>query len=274
MERLNKTLKQHDINIRTVDNILFDTREEASIARTEFQEIISIRNKVTKNSEESINAAIDEINNNNYVTVIKNRHLEELNNELVAAIRFADNLFLNENYSLSSINTEEQADKAVDELESTTLRNMDLLEARLSEIRAKREQIIEDNDRAIIENYLSTTVILIPDDITRTIQTIRASSIRTEKVKDEKVWYIVNNADNIMRKHNELLEKALKYEIRINTVNSEKKTENKGIFGFFSKAIEKGTSFIDGMQEKKEKEAWDFITNNGTRTIESVRNYR
>ncbi|GEM_PF-2414470 len=265
-------LEKHDINIRTVDSILFETREEAALAGEEFNEIISVRNGVVLNSEKSIKAAIDAIEDKEYKTIIKNRHLSELNNELLAAIRFEDQLFLNDNYSISSITAEDDADRVINELNDLVLRSMDLVKKRIVEVEEKRAFIIEEADREFVEAYFKSVVILNEADVEREVNNIRNLDIRTGRVKDEKANYVLLRAEKLIKKHNALLEKAIKYEIRMTSVKVEKKTEKKGVFGFISKAIEKGANLIDEIQEKSEKEAWDFITSCGDRSLDSIRN--
>lgn len=270
MNKFNEILKQHDINIRTVDGILFDTREESTLAVKEYNEIITICSKLTSPTEKSVRDAIEEVNK--FKTVVKDKYLAELNKKLIETIRNEEQTFLNNNYSVSNIATEEAADKAIVELEAMTLRNMDLLESRINEIKEKRRLIIEEQDKSVLEDYFNSETILDETDVQRVINNIRNFNIRTDKHKDSMIESITKNKESIIRKFNDLLDKATKYEIRINTPKQEKKPEKKGMFGFISKAIEKGADYIDGMQEKKEKEAWDIITKNGTRTLEGVRN--
>ncbi len=272
LDKFNEILVKHDINIRTVDGVLFETREEAAIANEEYEEIIAIKEKIVTYTEKSITAAIEELNSKEYKTSLKEKHLEELNKKLVETIRLEEQTFLNDKYAVNSINTEDEADIKISELEKMTLRNMDILEKRLIEIKEKRNIIIEEADRKYLDEYFSTVVILNPLDLERAIENISNIELRTEKVKREKIDYIRSRGEKIIKKHNELLQRALKYEVRMNTVKVEKVVEKKGFFGFISKTIEKGGNFIDGIQEKREKEAWDFITNNGERAIESITN--
>src|SRR5690606_32091996 len=60
-EEFNKILRQHDVNIRTVDGILFGTREDAQAAETEYCQITLISSKTDFKSEESIRSAVEEI---------------------------------------------------------------------------------------------------------------------------------------------------------------------------------------------------------------------
>lgn len=267
-----KILNEHDVNIRTVDGILFETREESNRARVELEEILEIRKDVLNNSEKSIKAAIEAIEAKEFQSIIKDKHLKELNKELEEAIRFEDQLFLNDNYSLSTIISEAEADKAIEELKGLVLRSMDLVEKRVEEVEEKRRLIIEEVDRKFVEDYFNSVVILNERDVEREVNNIRNLNVRTEEVKEEKASYVLLKAEKIIKKHNSLLEKALKYEVRMTSVKVEKKSEKKGVFGFISKAIEKGANIIDELQEKSEKEAWDFITNNGERTIDEVKN--
>lgn len=272
LNEFDKILKEHDINIRTVDGILFDTREEAKVAKLELDEILEIRKNVLVNSERSIKTAIEAIEAQEFKSIIKDKYLKELNKVLEEAIRFEDQLFLNDNYGLAAITSEEVADKALEELKGLVLRSMDLVERRIEEIVDKRCVIIEEADREFVEAYFKSVVILNERDVEREVNNIRSLNIRTEKVKEEKANNVLLKAEKIIKKHNSLLEKALKYEIRMTSIKLEKKNEKKGVFGFISKAIEKGANIIDEIQEKSEKEAWDFITNKGERTIESLRN--
>lgn len=272
LDEFERILKDHDINIRTVDGILFETREEAEIARSEYNDIMEIRKMVIANSEKTIKAAIEAIEAKSFKSIIKDKYLEELNKELEEAIRFEDQLFLNDNYSISAISTEEDADKAIEELKGLVLRSMDLVEKRVEEIKEKRSLIIEEADREFVDAYFNSIVILNERDVEREVRNIRNLNVRTEKVKEEKTNYVLLKAEKIIKKHNLLLEKALKYEIRMTSIKAEKKSDKKGVFGFISKAIEKGTNIIDELQEKSEKEAWNFITNDGERTIEEIIN--
>lgn len=272
LDEFEKILKDHDINIRTVDGILFETREEAEIARSEYNEIMEIRKMAIANSEKTIKEAIEAIEEKGFKSIIKDKYLKELNKELEEAIRFEDQLFLNDNYSISSISTEEDADKAIAELKGIVLRSMDLVEKRAEEIQEKRCIIIEEADREFVDAYFNSIVILNESDIEREVRNIRNLNVRTDRVKEEKANYVLLKAEKIIKKHNSLLERALKYEIRMTSIKAEKKSDKKGVFGFISKAIEKGANIIDELQEKSEKEAWNFITNNGERTIEEIKN--
>ena len=268
ISEFNRILKNHDIKIRTIDGILFETREEASLAKKEYLEIKSIRNNITCNTEKYISDAIKKIEEKNFKTAIKDKHLNELNKKLVEVIRFEEELFLNDKYNVEGIYKEEEADRGINELNSLKLRNMDLVENRIKEFKTKRENIIREKDKAFVDAYFNTVVILNESDIKKAIVNIRNLGVRTDEIKDEKIRYITEKSDKIIKKHNEMLDKAIKYEERIKSIKEVRKDDKKGVLGFINKAIEKGTNLIDEYQEKKEREAWEFITNNGTRNIE------
>lgn len=268
ISEFNRILKNHDIKIRTIDGILFETREEASLAKKEYLEIKSIRNNITCNTEKYISDAIKKIEEKNFKTAIKDKHLNELNKKLVEVIRFEEELFLNDKYNVEGIYKEEEADRGINELNSLKLRNMDLVENRIKEFKTKRENIIREKDKAFVDAYFNTVVILNESDIKKAIVNIRNLGVRTDEIKDEKIRYITEKSDKIIKKHNEMLDKAIKYEERIKSIKEVRKDDKKGLLGFINKAIEKGTNLIDEYQEKKEREAWEFITNNGTRNIE------
>ena len=108
------------------------------------------------------------------------------------------------------------------------------------------------------------------EGINKAIEAIRELDIRTTSLKDEKIKLIESKADKIMKKHSALLEKAKKYEQRKNEIPLTPKEEKSGFMGLITKAIDKGSSLIDEYQEKSEKEAWEFITANGMRSIKDV----
>lgn len=272
LKKFDEILVQHDINIRTIDNVLFETREAAEVARSEYNEILEIKSKIVTFTEKSLTDAIKELESKEHKTCLKEKHLKDLNIKLVETIRLEEQVFLNDNYAVSTITTEEIANNKLSALKDITLRNMDILEQRISEIEEKRIILIEESDRNYIEDFYSSLVMLNERQVSIAIESLNNISIRTTKIKEEKINYIHLKAEKIIKKHNDLLEKASKYEVRMNTIKEEKVEPKKGFFGFISKTIEKGGALIDGIQEKREKEAWDFITNNGTRTIDSVRN--
>lgn len=270
INKFNEILKQHDISIRTVDGILFDTREESTLATKEYNEISSIINKTNYNSEASVLSSIEQLSI--FETILKDKYLNILNEKLVEAIRYEDQLYLDENFSVNSIVNEEEADKLIASLKDIKLRNQDLVISRLKEIEEKRISIIESIDKETIDRYFSTVVILNESDLRNEINNIENFNIRTVRFKEDLINYLNLNSEKIMKKHKDLLDRAIKYEARINTVKQEAKPEKKGVFGFISKVVEKSANLMDSVQEKREKEGWDFITNNGTRSINSIIN--
>ena len=203
---------------RTVDGIVFDTIEEAMVAKDELKRIEDIENKVNVESEDDYKKIIEEIVNGDYKTIIKDKHILELNEKLA--------------------NT------------------------------------IEKEDREIVETYYNTLVFLDQESMKRGIAKIRNLDIRTKQVKEEKIRYIVNRSEKIIKRHRILLERAKRYEVRVKTLKTLPKEEKNALIRIISKTIEKGNDIIEDLQERSEREAWRFITNNGSRSIEDVEENR
>jgi tetratricopeptide (TPR) repeat protein len=258
----NKILDQHDLNIRTVDGIIFDTREEAHSANIEYEKVAVLLNTTDFKSEESVLSALDELRCFN--TKIGCKYLDIFNERLLSAIKYQDQSHLDNKFPLNKIVNEEMADTAISLLEKTQSRNMIQVEKRLQEIKEKRIMLIENTDKRTLDDYYNTMVILSDHDIDREINSIRNLNIRTTKLSEDLLNNINVNREDFIKKHNILLDKAIKYEARIRKVKKEMHEEKKGALGSITKAIKNGSDIIDSTQEKREKEGWDFITLNGT----------
>ena len=203
---------------RTVDGIVFDTIEEAELAKEELIRIQDIENKIKIGSEDDYKKIIEEIKNGDYKTIIKDKHILELSEKLV--------------------------------------------------------ETIEAEDRRVVEKYYNTLVFLDQESMKRGIAKIRNLDIRTKKVKEEKIRYIVNKSEKIIKRHRILLERAKRYEIRVKALKTLPKEEKNALIRIISKTIEKGNDIIEDLQERSEREAWKFITNNGNRSIKDVEENR
>ena len=188
------------------------------VAKDELKRIEDIENKVNVESEDDYKKIIEEIVNGDYKTIIKDKHILELNEKLA--------------------NT------------------------------------IEKEDREIVEKYYNTLVFLDQESMKRGIAKIRNLDIRTKQVKEEKIRYIVNRSEKIIKRHRILLERAKRYEVRVKTLKTLPKEEKNALIRIISKTIEKGNDIIEDLQERSEREAWKFITNNGRRSIEDVEENR
>lgn len=266
-------LKQHDLNIRTVDGILFEEREEANIARIEFEKILEIKENVNIKNEKIIQEAINKINGENFITIVKDRHLLELEVMLADSIILADQVSLNEKYNINrEFFSEEEINIAIEELRKLDIRTTDLKEERIRVYEGIKAKIIENEEKILLDNYFSKYVILTEMDLDLVKEKIKALNLRTESLKEEKINDLEFKAIFIIKKHNLQFEKAIKYEERIKGIKEVKTSSKTGFFGMINKVIEKGANIIEDMQEKSEKEAWNFITDNGNRSIEDVKN--
>lgn len=210
--------KSKEKEARTVDGIVFDTLEEAEVAKDELKRIQDIENKIKTGSESDYKEIIEEIRNGDYTTIIKDKHILELSEKLV--------------------------------------------------------ETIEAEDRKIVESYYNTLVFLDQESMKRGIAKIRNLDVRTKKVKEEKIRYIVSRSEKIIKRHRILLERAKRYEVRVKALKTLPKEEKNALIRIISKTIEKGNDIIEDLQERSEREAWRFITNNGTRSIEDVEENR
>ncbi|WP_312459060.1 hypothetical protein [Proteiniclasticum sp.] len=269
-----KILQKHDLAIRTVDGIIFETRDEAESAANEFNQIIELKKKTDFKSEESVLAAINEIRL--LKTPIGNKYLNIFNEKLNYAIKYQDQFLLDQNFSLSSITSEKMADSAIQELEKIKNRNMDLVEKRLQEIKAKRLSIIEAEDKRILDNFINSSIILNYTDAERVISDIKKINLRTEKLSSSAINTIFTDSDKIIKKHNDMLDKAIKYQARMSSSKKIESNEHKKSTNTFSKAFKSGSGILDRTQEKREKEGWDFITQQGhyPEKVESLRQRR
>ncbi len=269
-----KILQKHDLAIRTVDGIIFETREEAESATNEFKQIVELKKKTDFKSEESVLAAIYEIRL--LKTPIGHKYLNIFNDKLNQAIRYQDQFFLDQNFSLNRITSEEVADSAVHELEKIKSRNMDQVEKRLQEIKAKRLSIIEAEDKRILDNFISSAIILSYADAERVISDIKKMNLRTEKLSKNAIDNIWVDSDKLIKKHNDMLDRAIKYQARITRNKKAESNEQKNAGNSFTKAFKSGSDLVDRSQEKREKEGWDFITQQGQypEKVETLRQRR
>lgn len=265
-------LKQHDINIRTVDGILFEQREEADIAKLEFEKILEIKENVSPKNEAIIKEAINKINEQDFKTIIKDRHLIELEIILADSIIFADQILLNDKYNVNrKFATEEEVDATIEELQALEIRTISLKKERIRIYENIKAKIIEKEEKILLDNYLSKYIILTEMDLDFVKEKIRILNLRTEKLKEDKINDLEFKGIFIIKNHNSQLEKAIKYEQRRKSLKEVKTFSKSGFLGMINKVIEKGSNIIEDMQEKSEREAWNFITDGGNRTIEDVK---
>lgn len=271
MNKFDEILVIHDKNIRTVDGIEFETREEASIAKEELNIIMSTIMKYGEEKEENILNAIEEINNK-ITTSLKEKYIKKLNNSLKIAIFNADKEYLDNKYNISSMIIEEDTIQSLKQLEQESIRSKDILENKIKEIQQKQLEIIELNDRKYAEDILKKYLFFSLNDINIAKEEISLSSIRTQKVKDEKIEFLEINSNKLIRDDMKRLEKAIKYEEYLSRPKQEKViNEKKGFFGSISRAISTG---VDTVKEKiidDQKESWNYITKNGSIPLESIK---
>lgn len=271
MNKFDEILVIHDKNIRTVDGIEFETREEASIAKEELNIIMSTIMKYGEEKEENILNAIEEINNK-ITTSLKEKYIKKLNNSLKIAIFNADKEYLDNKYNISSMIIEEDTIQSLKQLEQESIRSKDILENKIKEIQQKQLEIIELNDRKYAEDILKKYLFFSLNDINIAKEEISLSSIRTQKVKDEKIDFLEVNSNKLIRDDMKRLEKAIKYEEYLSRPKQEKViNEKKGFFGSISRAISTG---VDTVKEKiidDQKESWNYITKNGAIPLESIK---
>lgn len=271
MNKFDEILVIHDKNIRTVDGIEFETREEASIAKEELNIIMSTIMKYGEEKEENILNAIEEINNK-ITTSLKEKYIEKLNDSLKIAIFNADKEYLDNKYNISAMIIEEDTIQSLKQLEQESIRSKDILENKIKEIQQKQLEIIELNDRKYAEDILKKYLFFSLNDINIAKEEISLSSIRTQKVKDEKIDFLEINGQKLIRDDMKRLEKAIKYEEYLSRPKQEKViNEKKGFFGSISRAISTG---VDTVKEKiidDQKESWNYITKNGTIPLESIK---
>ncbi|HBF6040152.1 TPA: hypothetical protein ACKO2U_002057 [Clostridioides difficile] len=82
IEKLNYSLKKVDEIERTVNEILFDTREEANVAKKEMLELDEILQNVDLDDEESIKVAMSKIKSHGFKTKIGDNEANKLNKKL------------------------------------------------------------------------------------------------------------------------------------------------------------------------------------------------
>ena len=73
-----KILAEHDLKLRTVDGEVFNTREEANIAKEELKKVLEIEEEIKEDTEEDLTIAIDKIQEMEFETDIYIKHLEIL----------------------------------------------------------------------------------------------------------------------------------------------------------------------------------------------------
>ena len=137
MNKFDEILVIHDKNIRTVDGIEFETREEASIAKEELNIIMSTIMKYGEEKEENILNAIEEINNK-ITTSLKEKYIGKLNDSLKIAIFNADKEYLDNKYNISAMIIEEDTIQSLKQLEQESIRSKDILENKIKEIQQKQ----------------------------------------------------------------------------------------------------------------------------------------
>lgn len=272
IKKLDEILVMHDRNIRTVDNIEFSTREEASIAKDELNTIMSIINKFGEDKEENILNAIYEINNKVTTIQLKEKYIDKLNNSLKIAIANADKLYLDNKFNISLMSVEKDTIQALEELKNESIRSSDILENKIKEVEQKQSQIIEVNDREYIDSILTKYLFFSINDINTAKEEINLSSIRTQKVKDEKINFLDINGQRLIKDDIKRLEKAIKYEEYLNKPKQSKAiNERKGLFGNITRAISSGVDTVKEKIIEDQKESWNYITKNGTMPLETIK---
>lgn len=120
INEIEKLLKDYDLNYRSVDDVILETRDEANLAREEKKQIESIMpnlaNKITKidnDYEEMLISKKEEVDK--YKTAIKNKYLSGLSDKLIEYDKFYRTVSYLENDKLFS--TRKEADVARKDLE-------------------------------------------------------------------------------------------------------------------------------------------------------------
>lgn len=176
------------------------------------------------------------------------------------------------NNARTRLAVEKDTIQALEELKNESIRSSDILENKIKEVEQKQSQIIEVNDREYIDSILTKYLFFSINDINTAKEEINLSSIRTQKVKDEKINFLDINGQRLIKDDIKRLEKAIKYEEYLNKPKQSKAiNERKGLFGNITRAISSGVDTVKEKIIEDQKESWNYITKNGTMPLETIK---
>ncbi len=171
MDKLNNRLKEIDIEKRTVNGILFESRDKANLAREEKVKIDKLVENLDLNSEESIKQAEIKIESEEFKTEVSKSLLDELNNrlkEIDVEKRTVDNILFK---------TREEANLAREEkIKAEKIYNS----ININDIKSLMKEI--DVEKRTVDNILFKT-------------REEANLAREEKIKAEKIYNSININD-------------------------------------------------------------------------------
>ncbi|MEG2353099.1 MAG: hypothetical protein RSB70_00485 [Clostridium sp.] len=264
-------LKNFDLNARTVDNIEFTTREIALLAIDDKKKIDVILGSIIKEKELDISEALDKLKRLDLNTILKVKYIDILNQRLSKVIELEDYDYLDENFNIKSFYTEDQCIETLDKLRSINLRTSKAVDIKEREITNKLNQIIENKDMIKIENVVNSYLFFNLTNIQEAVEQLRVMEVRSSHIKGEKIDYLLENSRFIINNHLNLLEKAKKYENKINEKEySQYATTKKGFIGSLKKVFGDTINKVNDILSEDDKRAWEFITNNGVRAIKDL----
>ncbi|WP_069999714.1 hypothetical protein [Cellulosilyticum sp. I15G10I2] len=259
LDEMADILTEHDRKIRTVDEIEFSTRDEAKKAAEELSIIKRILAGISEEKEEILLEGLECLIHANITTCLNEKYQKQLEQRIQQAIQDADQAYMDIKFNLTELETEIELNQALENIKSIELRTIWIIENKVKDLEAKRELIIENQDRAFIEKIFETYLFLTPLHIEQVIHQIQSACIRTEKVKEEKIRWIQASSEKLIKQHSKHLEKAIQYEDHMNAPIVVKE-EKSSFFGRLSKAI---STSIDVVKDKlfieDQKRSWEFV---------------
>lgn len=269
--KIEERLKELDLIKRTVEDIEFPTREMASLAREDKSKIEEVLKNINSDSEEEILQALDNIKRLDLKTILKIKYIDLLNQKLKTIIEKADFLYLNTKFDCKSLYSEEEVVKALEELRNTDLRTKEALALKERDLITRLTQIIEGNDILKMENIINSYLFFNMSDIQNAVDELSSMDIRSYHLKREKIEYLLDNARFIINNHLNLLDKAKKYDIKLKEKkNGKSLPKDNGFMGSIKKVFGDTINKVNEILSEEDKRAWEFITNNGEKTIEEV----
>ena len=257
-------LVMHDEKIRTVDTILFKTREEAKAAKRDVSQIHDLVLNVDQTSEAELVRAKD-----NVVALtlthecLREKYLDRLSNQLTVVIRLDDEKRLASEFDETTITDEQTINQVIAHLKQSNIRSEDLVLEKLEALEKRQRVIIEQQDRQIIEKLMATALFLKQAHVDQMIEQIANSGIRTESLKAGKIAELTDQAAKLIERDCLKVEKARRYEQRKQEATTP--TVKKGFMSKLKSSFEN----IMGVEED-EKAAWEAVTCYGMRTIEEL----
>ena len=144
LKEVNDKLHKYDLGVRTVDEIVFETREEAAIARKELESIEAIISKMNKNSEASVIEAKEKIQALQLKTSIQDKHLKQIDDML-------------EKFDLEARTVDEMVFETREEA-SITREGIKSIEAIISKMDKNSEESVIEAKKSIQEFHLRSSI--------------------------------------------------------------------------------------------------------------------